>query len=52
MGRLPTDEQSNLQMLATLSSRLDAANEALAQAQQQRVTQSSILTQRTGVRAA
>lgn len=48
IGRLPTDEQSNLQMLATLSSRLDAVNEAIAQAHQQRVTQSSILAQRIG----
>ncbi len=45
LGRLPTDEQSNLQMLSTLSSRLDAVNEAIAQAQQQRVMQSSILAQ-------
>lgn len=45
LGRLPTDEQSNLQMLSTLSSRLDAVNEAIAQAQQQRVMQSSLLAQ-------
>ncbi len=45
MGRLPTDEQSNLQMLATLSTRLDAVNEAIAQAQQQKVMQSSLLSQ-------
>jgi polysaccharide chain length determinant protein (PEP-CTERM system associated) len=48
MGRLPTDEQSNLQMLATLSTRLDSVNEAIAQAQQQKVTQSSLLAQRVG----
>jgi polysaccharide chain length determinant protein (PEP-CTERM system associated) len=48
LGRLPTDEQSNLQMLSTLSTRLDSINEAIAQAQQQKVTQSSILAQRTG----
>lgn len=52
MGRLPTDEQSNLQMLATLSARLDAANEAVAQAQQQRVMQSSLLARQTPVRGA
>jgi polysaccharide chain length determinant protein (PEP-CTERM system associated) len=45
LGRLPTDEQTNLQMLSTLSSRLDAVNEAIAQAQQQRVMQSSLLAQ-------
>jgi polysaccharide chain length determinant protein (PEP-CTERM system associated) len=48
MGRLPTDEQGNLQMLATLSSRLDSVNEAIAQAQQQKVTQSSLLAQHLG----
>ena len=48
MGRLPTDEQSNLQMLSTLSTRLDTINEAIAQAQQQKVTQGSMLAQRTG----
>jgi polysaccharide chain length determinant protein (PEP-CTERM system associated) len=47
MGRLPTDEQSNMQMLATLSSRLDAVNEAIAQAQQQRVMQSSLLARQS-----
>jgi polysaccharide chain length determinant protein (PEP-CTERM system associated) len=47
LGRLPTDEQSNLQMLSTLSSRLDAVNEAIAQAQQQRVMQSSLLAQQS-----
>lgn len=52
MGRLPTDEQSNLQMLATLSARLDAANEALAQAQQQRVLQSSLLARQMPVHGA
>ncbi len=48
MGRLPTDEQNNLQMLSSLSTRLDAINEAVAQARQQKVTQSSMLAQRTG----
>jgi polysaccharide chain length determinant protein (PEP-CTERM system associated) len=43
LGRLPTDEASNLQMMSTLSSRLDAVNEAIAQAQQQRATQASML---------
>jgi polysaccharide chain length determinant protein (PEP-CTERM system associated) len=43
VGRLPTDEQSNLQMLSTASSRLDAVNEAIGQAQQQKVVQSSLL---------
>lgn len=47
IGRLPTDEQSNLQMLSTLSSRLDAVNEAIGQAQQQRVMQASMLAQQT-----
>lgn len=47
LGRLPTDEQGNLQMLSTLSSRLDAVNEAISQAQQQRVTQMSMLAQQT-----
>jgi polysaccharide chain length determinant protein (PEP-CTERM system associated) len=48
LGRLPTDEASNLQMLSTLSSRLDAVNEAIAQAQQQKVTQASMLAQERG----
>jgi polysaccharide chain length determinant protein (PEP-CTERM system associated) len=48
IGRLPTDEQSNLQMLSTLSTRLDSVNEAISQAQQQKVTQSSLLAQRAG----
>lgn len=50
LGRLPTDEQSNLQMLSTLSSRLDSVNEAIGQAQQQKVMQSSMLSQQTGYR--
>jgi polysaccharide chain length determinant protein (PEP-CTERM system associated) len=49
IGRLPTDEQSNLQMLSTLSTRLDSVNEAIGQAQQQKVTQGSLLAQRVGV---
>ncbi len=48
LGRLPTDEQSNLQMLSTLSTRLDSVNEAISQAQQQKVTQGSLLAQRVG----
>lgn len=44
-GRLPTDEQSNLQMLATLSTQLEAANQAVAQAQQQKVIQEAMIAQ-------
>jgi polysaccharide chain length determinant protein (PEP-CTERM system associated) len=47
LGRLPTDEQSNLQMLSTLSSRLDSVNDAITQAQQQRATQMMMLAQQT-----
>jgi polysaccharide chain length determinant protein (PEP-CTERM system associated) len=47
LGRLPSDEQNNLQMLSTLSSRLDAVNESIAQMRQQRVTQMAMLAQQT-----
>lgn len=47
IGRLPSDEQTNLQMLASLNTRLDAVNEALIQAQQQRAMQASLLAQQT-----
>lgn len=47
IGRLPSDEQSNLQMLASLGSQLDAVTESLAQAQQQRELQASMLAAQT-----
>jgi len=47
LGRLPTDEQSNLQMLSALSSRMDSVNDAITQAQQQRATQMLMLAQQT-----
>ncbi len=47
IGRLPSDEQTNLQMMSSLNSRLDAVNEALMQAQQQRAMQASMLAQQT-----
>ncbi len=48
IGRLPSDEQTNLQMLTSLNTRLDAVNESLSQAQQQRAMQASMLAQQTG----
>ena len=47
IGRLPSDEQTNLQMMSSLNSRLDAVNEAIMQAQQQRAMQASMLAQQT-----
>ncbi|MBX6359860.1 GumC family protein [Pseudacidobacterium ailaaui] len=45
LGQLPTDEDRNLQMLSTLSSQLDAVNQELAQAQQQKASQEALLSQ-------
>lgn len=44
-GRLPVDEQTNLQMMVTLNTQLDAANQAVAQAQQQKAIQQSMIAQ-------
>jgi uncharacterized protein involved in exopolysaccharide biosynthesis len=48
LGRLPSDEQTNLQMLSSLNTTLDAVNESLSQAQQQRTMQVSMLAQQSG----
>ena len=48
LGRLPSDEQTNLQMLSTLNSQLNAVSDSLAQAQQQRAMQASMLAQQAG----
>ncbi len=45
LGQLPTDQDRNLQMLSTLSSQLDAANQALAQALQQKAAQEALIAQ-------
>lgn len=48
IGRLPSDEQTNLQMLSSLTSQLNAVDDSLAQAQQQRAIQASMLAQQAG----
>lgn len=44
-GSLPDDEQTNLNLLTSLTSQLDAANQALARAQQDKSFAESMLTQ-------
>ena len=48
LGRLPSDEQTNLQMLSSLNSQSNAVNDSLAQATQQRAMQASMLAQQAG----
>jgi polysaccharide chain length determinant protein (PEP-CTERM system associated) len=45
IGSLPDDEQTNLNLLTGLTSQLDAANQALARAQQDKSFAESMLTQ-------
>ncbi|HZU08558.1 MAG TPA: Wzz/FepE/Etk N-terminal domain-containing protein [Pseudacidobacterium sp.] len=45
LGQLPTDEDRNLQMLSTMSSQLDAVNQALAQTLQQKAAQEALIAQ-------
>jgi protein tyrosine kinase modulator len=45
LGQLPSDEQRNIQMLASLNNQLEAANQALAQARQQRMMQETLVEQ-------
>ena len=45
LGSLPDQEQMNLSLLATMSSQLDAATQALARAQQDKSFTESMLTQ-------
>jgi protein tyrosine kinase modulator len=45
IGSLPDNEQTNLNLLAGLTSQLDAANQALARAQQDKTFAESMLTQ-------
>ncbi|HXR17402.1 MAG TPA: Wzz/FepE/Etk N-terminal domain-containing protein [Terriglobales bacterium] len=45
IGSLPDDEQTNLNLLTGLTSQLDAANQALARAQQDKTFAESMLTQ-------
>jgi polysaccharide chain length determinant protein (PEP-CTERM system associated) len=46
-GKLPTDEQRNLEMLNATRTRLEALNQELSQAQQQKIIQESALSQMT-----
>ena len=45
LGQLPTDEQSNLELLTATRARLEAVNQELSQAEQQKIVQESTLTQ-------
>jgi polysaccharide chain length determinant protein (PEP-CTERM system associated) len=47
LGQLPTDEQRNLEMLTSTRTRLEALNQELGQAQQQKIIQESSLSQLT-----
>jgi polysaccharide chain length determinant protein (PEP-CTERM system associated) len=45
LGQLPTDEGRNMQMLATLTSRMETLTQSIAAARQQRMVQESLLAQ-------
>jgi polysaccharide chain length determinant protein (PEP-CTERM system associated) len=45
LGQLPTDEQRNLEMLTATRTQLEALNQELSQAQQQKIIQESSLSQ-------
>ncbi|KAA6458319.1 lipopolysaccharide biosynthesis protein [Acidobacteria bacterium AB60] len=47
LGQLPTDEARNMQMLATLTSRMETLTQTIASARQQRMVQESLLAQAT-----
>jgi polysaccharide chain length determinant protein (PEP-CTERM system associated) len=50
LGKLPTDEQRNLEMLTATRARLEAVNLELSQAQQQKIIQQSMLSQQVNSR--
>lgn len=52
LGQLPTDEQPNLEMLTATRTRLEALNQELSQAQQQKIIQESALSQLNARKAA
>jgi polysaccharide chain length determinant protein (PEP-CTERM system associated) len=52
LGQLPTDEQRNLEMMMSTRARLETVNQEMVQAQQQRMTQESALSQRKAAPAA
>lgn len=45
LGQLPTDEARNMQMLGTLTSRMEALTQSISAARQQRMVQESLLAQ-------
>lgn len=45
MGQLPSDETRNLQMLTSIGTQLDVVSQALAQAEQQKIFQESLIAQ-------
>ncbi len=47
LGQLPSDQQQNTQMLATLGGQLEVINQSLAQAQQQKALQESLISQQS-----
>jgi len=49
IGSLPDDEQTNLNLLTNLTSQLDATNQALARAQQDKSFAESMLTQQLAI---
>jgi len=52
LGQLPSDEQRNLELLTSTRARLEALNQALSQAQQQKIIEESALSQLTSRRVA
>jgi polysaccharide chain length determinant protein (PEP-CTERM system associated) len=51
MGQLPSDETRNLQMLTSIGTQLDVVSQALAQAEQQKIFQESLIAQQLTARS-